>query len=428
LTRCNVTLYRYAMASIHRDTSKKTKNWFCRFYDPEGFRRNRSTGTESNKVADMICGGMERASTLARQGKLSNEKALKLIRETRERIEESHGKLPADSAERVLKGTVEEFVKIAGGELAAYTTIAWLDAWLKGHTAATKGTLKEYQRIVELFLKFLGTRADRLLTTLQPVQIEQFKAYLSGRVAPSTVNKSIKVLKAAFSNAVAKRQLEFSPAEHVTSVVSDEDFLRRPFTLDEITKLLKAADAEWKTMILVGFYTGLRLRDCANLNWEKVDLLGGLIDVTPMKTRRNPTSNGTAKKLLIPIADPLLKHLNTLAGDKPDAPICPIFNGKSASWLSGQFYEVMVTAGLVEKRDSKKKGTGKGRDTRRNTNPISFHSLRYNTASAMRSAGVSEAISMDLLGHETEAVHRNYGKTEIQAKRDAVNKLPDISI
>src|SRR6185437_14975593 len=112
------------MSSIHRDGDKP--NWFCHLYDPEGFRRNRTTGTRNAKVAARICGAMERASTLAKRGKLSNEKGLKLIRETRERIEEAHGRLPADSAERVLKGTVEEFVKIAGGELISYTTRAWL--------------------------------------------------------------------------------------------------------------------------------------------------------------------------------------------------------------------------------------------------------------------------------------------------------------
>jgi hypothetical protein len=33
---------------------------------------------------------------------------------------------------------------------------------------------------------------------------------------------------------------------------------------------------------------------------------------------------------------------------------------------------------------------------------------------------------MDIVGHGTEAVHRYYGKTAFDAKRAAVNKLPDI--
>jgi hypothetical protein len=53
LTRAHVTRYRYPiMASIHREENKP--NWFCHYYDPEGFRRKRSTGTENVKIARTI--------------------------------------------------------------------------------------------------------------------------------------------------------------------------------------------------------------------------------------------------------------------------------------------------------------------------------------------------------------------------------------
>jgi hypothetical protein len=89
------------MASIHKQTGRP--NWFCAFYDPEGFRRFRSTGTENSKIARTICVNVERAAALTRQGKLSNEKALKLVRETCDSIAETHGKLAANRAEAVLK-------------------------------------------------------------------------------------------------------------------------------------------------------------------------------------------------------------------------------------------------------------------------------------------------------------------------------------
>src|ERR1041385_4062366 len=113
------------MSSIHRQTGKP--NWFCAFYDPEGFRRFRSTGTENPKVARTICVNIERAATLTRQGKLSNEKALKLIRETCAAIGETHGKLAGDRAHDILKSTIEEFIKIGGGEFTSYTIKSWLD-------------------------------------------------------------------------------------------------------------------------------------------------------------------------------------------------------------------------------------------------------------------------------------------------------------
>lgn len=414
LTRQDVTPYRYAnMASIHRDRDKP--NWFCQFYDPEGYRRNRTTGTENPKIARTICVNIERASTLARYNKLSNEKGLKLIRDTCAAISETHGSLAADRAHAVLKAAVEEFVKIAGGELTSYTVRNWLETWLANRTDASKATMIEYRHETELFLKFMGKRADKPLTTLQPKQIEDFKAHLASRVAPSTVNKAIKVLKASFNNAVAKRQLEFNPAEHVESVETEEG-KRRPFTDGELTKLLKVADPEWLTMILTAFYTGMRLRDCANLTWRNVELHTGTINVLTEKTSR---------RQVLPIAEPLARQLHTLAGDNPDAPLCPSLHGKNASWLSAQFYAVMVKAGLATERDHQTKG--RGRAARREKSAISFHSLRYNTTSALKNAGVNDSVTMDLIGHETAAVSRNYTKIDDAAKRAAIGKLPDIT-
>ena len=421
--------YRYAgfMASIHKQTGRP--NWFCAFYDPEGFRRFRSTGTENAKIARTICVNVERAAAMTRQGKLSNEKALKLVRETCAAIAETHGKLAASRAEAVLKPAVEEFIRIGGGEFASYTVKTWLETWIAGRTDASKATVIEYKRIIELFLKFLGTRSDRALTTLESRQVEEFKTYLAKRVAPSTVNKGVKVLKAALNAAVKSRQLEFNPAAHVELIQAEsEGEARRPFTDDEIAKVLKAADSkelmeqmkmddsEWRTMILIAFYTGLRLRDCANLTWRNIELHTNAINVVTEKTKR---------RQVLQLAEPLARHLSSMAGDDPDAPLCPTLHGKKSSWLSSQFYALMVHAKLVEERGHQ--STGKGRDGKRESNPVSFHSLRYNCTSALKSAGVSDSVAMDIVGHETASISRNYTKIDDSAKRAAVNKMPDIT-
>ena len=108
----------------------------------------------------------------------------------------------------------------------------------------------EYKHVIDLFAAFPGARADRPLTTLQHTHIEDFKRQLSACVSPLTVNKALKDLKASFNNAVAKRQLEFKPAEHVKFIALEEAG-GRSFTGEEIGNLLKAADPEWHVMILL---------------------------------------------------------------------------------------------------------------------------------------------------------------------------------
>jgi integrase len=399
------------MSSVHRDRDRKC--WFCHFYDPLHFRRNRTTGTNNVRIASTICNAIEHGARLAEDGKLSNEKALKMIRETRAAIEETHGKIPADNAERVLTQNLQEFVALAGGELVTFSIRGWLTSWIDGRTDATQGTRTEYRKILDNFLKHLGTRADRPLTTLQMRQIEDYKQKLIERVAPSTVNKAVKVLKACLADAVRKRQLEFSPAQHVEAVEVDAS-QRRPFERGEIKKLLAVATGDWRTMILIALYTGLRLRDCANLTWREIHLDTATIELPTQKTGR---------RVGIPISEYLAAHFGKLAGDVADAPLCPTLHGKPASWLSARFYEVMVQAGIVEARGHERTGTG--RDGKRQMNRISFHSFRYNVTSALKSSGVSDAVAMDIVGHETEAVSRNYTKISETAKREAMSKLPD---
>jgi len=139
----------------------------------------------------------------------------------------------------------------------------------------------------------------------------------------------------------------------------------------------------------------------------------------------NVLTEKTGRRQDLPIAEPLARNLSKLAGDNPEAPLCPALCGKKASWLSAQFYAVMVQAGLAKDRDHQTRG--KGRDAKRDTSKISFHSLRYNTTSALKSAGVGDSVAMDIVGHETAAVSRNYTKIDDAAKRAAIAKLPDIT-
>ena len=74
----------------------------------------------------------------------------------------------------------------------------------------------------------------------------------------------------------------------------------------------------------------------------------------------------------------------------------------------------MFAAGIVEKRTSENR---QWPDRRRETNPVSFHSLRYNSTSALKSAGVSDSVAMDIVGHETASICRNYTRIDDAAKR-----------
>ena len=176
LTRAHVMRYRYATFYGKHPQEKGKPNWFCATTTPKASAASVAPARRTPKSPARSALTVERAAALTRQGKLSNEKALKLVRETCDAIAETHGKLAANRAEAVLKPAVEEFIRIAGGEFTSYTVRGWLESWIAGRTDASKATVIEYRRIIEMFLKFLGARADRALTTLQPRQIEDFQS------------------------------------------------------------------------------------------------------------------------------------------------------------------------------------------------------------------------------------------------------------
>ena len=115
----------------------------------------------------------------------------------------------------------------------------------------------------------------------------------------------------------------------------------------------------------------------------------------------------------------------------PDAPIFPQAaahkheaDGESRL-LSAQFHALLVKAKLAKPRP-KDKNSGKGHSVRRTVSELTFHSLRHNTTSWLKRAGVPESVVRDIIGHESELVSREYTHLDDDTKRKAIRNLPDI--
>jgi integrase len=231
----------------------------------------------------------------------------------------------------------------------------------------------------------------------------------------------LKIIRSAFAQARRDGLVDVNEAERVTLLKRKSRFERRPFTLPELRRILEVASDEWRGMILFGLYTGQRLGDLAALTWQNVDLQRGELRLV---------TNKTGRRQIIPMATPLLRYLETLpAGDKPDAPLFPRIyetaqRHKHAGNLSNEFFNTLVAAGLAQKKTHK--ATGKGRSAKREQNEISFHSLRHTATSLLKSAGVSDAVAMEFVGHDSATVSRQYTHIPTEALKHAAAKLPDV--
>lgn len=378
------------MSSIHRQPGKRV--WFCAFADAEGKRHFRSTRTRDREQAKLVCQEMER---LAKRDERLNEM----------------------TAWQAISSTVENILESRGKKLPTATVRAYFTRWIadKEHTVAPSSFLK-YQGVATQFIEFMGPDADKPMAYVSRDNVVRFHRGVADRSSANTANAYLKILRVVF-----KRALEIDhviPADPTKGValLAKEDYQRQRFTLGEIKAILAVADVRWRAIVLLGLYGGFRFGDIANLLWSNIDTDRWELTVPTRKTGR---------LVIVPMADPLREALLQLpAADDPTEYVFPDLAGKRSGWLSNQFYDLLVMAGLAPKRRHAK--AKDGRAAKRNLG-LSFHALRTTASSLLADAGVSDAVARDLIGHDSVAVHRVYTRVGMDAKRQAINKLPDVT-
>jgi len=401
----NVTSRRFARGGIYKQPGKP--NLFAQFFiwnaEAHHWKRVcRSTYTRDRKQALEMRRAWVKAARKAYTGKLSVSACREILRET---LEEIFGEANAES-------------------LPSSSIKAWCDTWLQSK-AITLGeessTRERYKRIIERFIDCIGAKANRDLSMLQANDIEQFRNREAKTLALNTANLSLKVLRICFKSAVKQGLIESNPAAKVDFIESREESKRRAFTLDEIKRILKACehDQEWVGLVKFALYCGgQRLGDLARLTWRAINLETNEIAFTTQKTGR---------RIVLPLMPPLVDYLSGLpASDNPNAHIFPnAAKHKRTASLSNQFREILFEAGLVAPRPHT--ALAKGRASARATSEISFHSLRHSAVTMLKAAGVSDFMAMQVVGHESSAISRQYSHLSVDDLRRAMLNLPDVS-
>ncbi len=287
------------------------------------------------------------------------------------------------------------------------------------------------RRAVKLLLDFLTARKlDMLpLSEVKRKHCEDFLGELLQEVAVGTVRTHKAHVTAAFNRAI---QAEMIRVNHFSAIkMQDIENRYSPetkgkdktekenFTEEEVQTILYSFPQPWSDLAAVGYFTGgQRIGDCYSLTWEQVDFERGLIRIKTQKTARNQVCP------LLPELRRRLEARRTLTTDKEEPYVFPELvriAERSKGRVSTDFTSLLRLHGILpEKYDQPKK---KGR--RKNVSPKSFHSLRHTTASFMQERGVSQAVSMDVVGHDSVAVHEAYTSTSLAARAEALSKLAD---
>lgn len=352
-----------------------------------------------------------------------------------------------------------------GEPLRFYTVRTWAADWLAVKTTTGKpATLSRYTGSVNAFLAWLGDKADLKLEAITKADVRSFRDAIrdgwttdkkksgekklakgekkvSHRRTAKTANHFARDVAGMFRSALREGLLLASPCSALERLPEDDSIEREVFTVAEVSKLVNSAgDDEWQSsvfsdrtlgtetraarsedwqgMILVGFYAGARLGDCAHLTWGNVNLTRKTLSFMPAKTDRK------RKRLEVPLHPRLVSWLQGRKIGKDDEPLFPVLSKTSVSGnagLSSQFVAIM-DAGKID-RGTKRVGTKGGA---RAQHSRSFHALRHSLTSTLANADVSEEIRRRIVGHESAEVHSGYTHHERETLARAVEKMPSV--
>jgi integrase len=390
------------MASITKDAHRPPKSpfWIACFNgvgtDGKVRRLKRSTKTTDRKLAQKLADEWEALEKLAGEKRLTESQCRKVIAEMYERT--------------------------IGEPLHFRTAREFLSEWIasKKNETELRAYLK-YQQIVDSFLAHVTVKADRLLREITPTDIRSWRDALKRKgLSVPTVNHAIKILRMPFKAAHEAGYIDINPnTKNTVRPLKDEarNVSKDVFTPEQATALIKIAPSEdWTGAILCGYYTGLRLRDIADLQWSAFN---EPLDTLTVRMRK------TGNDITIPIHPQFGAWLKKQTRGIGKAPVFPTLAGKAGggkSGLSMAFKRIMERAKIKGRLLRDASGEGRSQSS------LSFHSLRHSFNSALANAGVSQEIRQKLTGHASAEMNAIYTHHELGPLRAAVGVIPSMKL
>lgn len=249
---------------------------------------------------------------------------------------------------------------------------------------------------------------------------QEYLAFFQGGHAPVTTSLRICYLREMFRIVLASSGDDIPNPWSGVRTKAGPVCTRRELTLDEVARLLAAADGvgrEWRTLFAIAIYTGMRLGDCCLLGWDAVNLVSSAIQIVPRKTRRYFAGR--------PIVIPLHPELASLLGEtRPEQRVGHVMASIARDFESRRWVVSRTLKRIFAAADISSSILLEGRERR--TPLATFHSLRHTFVSIAVNAGVPLATVQSIVGHTSTAMTRHYYHPSEDALRQAINAIPSV--
>lgn len=234
---------------------------------------------------------------------------------------------------------------------------------------------------------------------------EEFKLHRVQEGAKNAnVNRSLGLLRQMFHVGLENEKLK---PIHVPKIKMLPEPPPRQGFLEpqDFPRLYEALPQYLRPVVVLGFFTGMRLGEIQNLRWKSIDLIEGEIHLSEEETK-------TGFRRTVPLPGKVLELLRIERSKRPNAEYAFSPDGsRPLGSFRKTWNRACIAAGLgqtEEQENGKRKYRG-----------LVFHDLRRSAIRHLVRSGVSEHVATAISGHRTLSVFKRYDITSGRDLRDA---------
>jgi len=248
---------------------------------------------------------------------------------------------------------------------------------------------------------------DRKAIQITPLEVDNFRRKMKKTISDrtkkpfsgSTINKMVSLARRIYYLGMDQGIVKTNPFARRGTFKEEPKGQYIPEK--EFWMIYKFLPDYLQPVILVAYLTGMRRGEILELEWDRVDLIDGFIDLTPDDTKTDERRRIYFNSIKI------LKDVFIEAAKKRKSGQNLVFTKSDGSPVPKWYIQRLL------KKACQNADVG----------PYRLHDLRHTFNTNMTKAGVNQVVTMKLTGHKTNSMFIRYSHLDKQQGEDAMDKL-----
>ena len=280
--------------------------------------------------------------------------------------------------------------------------VAW---YLKLPKVRTKKSYrKDCERSQDLLRHFGDVKADKI----KPSMVESFqhqmletKSRYGRPYLPGTINRMTALMKRIYNLAIREDMVIKNPCWKVP-MLPENNKRDRILSPEELNQLVPELPPHQVPIVVVGYYTGMRLGEILGLVWDRVTLGAGHED-SHIDLKAEDTKTSEPRRVHFhPEVWAVFVKANKVRSLVHDHVFT--FRGRPVRDIRNGFARACERVGIED---------------------FHFHDLRHTCVTNMRKAGIDTTVIMKMTGHKTPAMFHRYNTVDQDDAQEAMAILTD---